>query len=493
MKLLFAILATAALLAAQFQLPERYRQAGELRWGSDAEGGAPFVYADPTQPTREIGFEVEIAAAMGEMLGVRMVRVQSGWLNLVEGLNRGDFDLIMNGLEPTPDRLPLVRFTRPYYVFQQQLAARADSGVTSLADCRGQRVGCLGASASHLVLQAHPELVTVVYEDPSRIYDEVENGRNFAALSDLPIALFYAPQHHGLALVGAPFGAYYYCIAVRQGEPELQRALDACVVQLLQSGQLERIYRKWGMWGPVEETLRDDRMASLLQGRLPGEEDVRPRFAWGPSLLLLLQGAAVTLGISVLAFLMAIVLGLCLALTRLYGPRAAQWAAITYIEVFRGTPVLVQLLFLYYGLGQIAWLPKLDAWHAGVLGLGLNYAAYEAEIYRGAIQGIPRGQNEAALALGFSGAGALRFVVLPQALRLSLAASTNDFIALFKDSAVVMVITVVELSKQYQMLASASGLHIVLGVVTCSMYLAMSLPLAWCARRFERALDRDRT
>lgn len=493
MKLLLAIAATAALLQAQIELPERYRAAGELRWGSDAEGGAPFVYVDPADPQREIGFEVELAAELSRVLGVRMRRVQSNWGELVQGLNRGDFDLIMNGLEPTADRLPHVRFTRPYYLFQQQLATAAGSTAVTLEDCDGQRVGCLGGSASDLVLKAHAGITTVVYEDPSRIYDEIANGRNFGALADLPIALFYAPKRAGVQLSGPAFGEFYYCIAVRQDEPGLQQALDAAVVQLRRDGALERIYRKWGMWNEAQQHLGDARMAKLLQGEVPGEEGAAARFAWGTAILLLLQGAAVTLGVSVAAFVLAVGLGLWLALTRLYGPPFLRWLAIVYIEVFRGTPVLVQLLFLYYGLSQIAWLPKLEAWQAGVLGLGLNYAAYEAEIYRGAINGIPRGQTEAALALGFSMPGVLRFVVLPQALRLSLAASTNDFIALFKDSAVVMVITVVELCKQYNMLASASNKHIALGLVTCALYLAMSLPLAWCARRFERSLDRDRT
>ncbi|HLQ38824.1 MAG TPA: ABC transporter substrate-binding protein/permease [Planctomycetota bacterium] len=492
MKCLVAMLAGAVLLPAQIELPARYRTAGVLRWASDAEGGAPFVYVDPADPQHEIGFEVELAAELAAVLGVRMVRTQTPWEHLVEGLNRGDFDLVMNGFEPTTDRLPQVRFTRPYYIFQQQLAAMAGSTTATLADCTGRRVGCLGGSASNLVLKQQPGIETVVYEDPSKIYVEIADGRNFAALADLPIAMFYAPQHPGVQLAGPPFGEFFYAIAVRKDEPELQRALDAGIVQLLRDGALERVYRKWGMWSAVEDRLREDRMASLLQGTVPGESAAAATFAWRPSLERMLAGAAVTAGISVAAFLVAIVLGLLLALTRLYGPRPLQWLAVAYIETFRGTPVLVQLLFLYYGLGQIPSLPKLEAWQAGILGLGLNYAAYEAEVYRGAIQGIPRGQVEAALALSLSGPLTLRFVVLPQALRLALPASTNDFIALFKDSSIVMVITVVELSKQYNMLASASGRHIALGLVTCALYLAMSLPLAFCARRFERALERDR-
>lgn len=213
-------------------------------------------------------------------------------------------------------------------------------------------------------------------------------------------------------------------------------------------------------------------------------------FDWGMAMALLGQGALRTFGISVVSFALAVLLGMAVALWRLHGPRPLRWLAVVYVELLRGTPILVQMLLLYYGLGSIEWL-QLGAVEAGVLGLALNYAAYEAEIYRGALLAIPRGQREAAMALGFTTAQMLRHVVVPQALRLSLAPSTNDFIALFKDSSIVMVITVVELTKQYQMLANQSGRFIVLGLVTSGLYLAMSLPLAFLARRWERAMERD--
>ena len=491
MRLLPVLWLLAASLPAQregapSELPSRYRAAGELRWGSDAEGGEPFVYADPADPTREVGFEVDLAEALGRRLGVRMVRVQTPWERLVEALDRDDCDVAMNGLEPTPDRKPLVRFARPYYLFQQQLVALTASPIATLDDCAGRRVGCLGLSASHLALQADEAVEPVVYEDPVKILEEVRNGRNAAALLDLPMAAAFLARFPELSAKGAPFGESFYAMAVRRTEPELQRALDAAALGLFESGELERICRKWGLWNEAQRRLGDADVAAAV-----AEPAAAVEFDWPAGLGLLAAGAARTVGISLLAFAIAAALGLCLCVARLYGPRWLRWAAVAYIEFFRGTPVLVQLLFLYYGLGQIPAL-QMPAWVAGVLGLGLNYAAYEAEVYRGAIAAVPRGQGEAALALGMGGALALRLVVLPQALRLSLPASTNDFVALFKDSSVVMVISVVELSKQYQMLASSTGSFLGLGAVTCALYLAMSLPLAWLARRFERRLDKDR-
>ena len=487
------LLLLAAAAAAQAPLPQRYLQAGVIRWGADAEGGAPFVYLDGQHPERgEVGFEVELAKALGEVLGVELRRVQAPYENLVQVLDRGDCDIVLNGFEPTPARRALVRFTRPYYIFQQQLSVGPQGrDVRSLSDLVGRRVGVLGQSRSHQLLLAQPGAEVIVYESSVTAYEDVVNGRNAAALADLPIARALRPLFPQLTDVGEPFDAFYYSIAVRRGEPELQRALDGAIGVLLANGTLERIYRAWDLWSPAEVQLGDAAVAATFAN--DGDADggtVAGKIDWGVALRLLGVGAVRTMSISCVAFAFAVGLGLLIALLRLHGPRPVRWCALAYVELLRGTPILVQMLLLYYGLGQIEGL-RLSAMQAGVLGLALNYAAYEAEIYRGALSAIPRAQREAAMALGLTTAQTLRRVVVPQALRLSLAPSTNDFIALFKDSSIVMVITVVELTKQYQMLANASGRFIVLGLVTSGFYLLMSLPLAYAARRFERRLDRD--
>ena len=129
---------------------------------------------------------------------------------------------------------------------------------------------------------------------------------------------------------------------------------------------------------------------------------------------------------------------------------------------------------------------RLPAFAAAVIGLGLNYAAYESEIYRAALQAIPRQQLEAARTLGLSEFQVLRLVRGPQALRLALAPMTNDFVALLKDSSLVSVITVVELTKQTAIYATNIGSWVVPGILCALIYLSLSLPLSRVARRLER-------
>ena len=167
----------------------------------------------------------------------------------------------------------------------------------------------------------------------------------------------------------------------------------------------------------------------------------------------------------------------------MYGPAPIRAALGFYVEVVRGTPVLLQLFVLYYGIASVVRLP---AFAAALLGLGLNYAAYESEIYRAALEAVPAGQIEAARVLGFSEAQILRLIRGPQAFRLALAPMTNDFVALLKDSSLVSVLTVMELTKQTQIFAANIGSWVIPGALCAAMYLVLSLPLSAAARRLER-------
>ena len=215
---------------------------------------------------------------------------------------------------------------------------------------------------------------------------------------------------------------------------------------------------------------------------------------WTPAVYLpqLLEGASVTILITVLSFLLAVALGLPIALMRLYAPAPFRWLAIGYVEFFRGIPVLLLLFFLYFGLPVFAqqvglpWSLRLEPLHAAILGFGLNYAAYEAEIYRAGISAIPLGQWEAAASLSMPHRLTFRRIILPQAIRIILPPMTNDFIALFKDTSIVSIIAVEELSKKYQILAKSSLKYMEIGLATALLYLVMSVPLGYLSRCLEK-------
>src|SRR4029079_1133773 len=189
----------------------------------------------------------------------------------------------------------------------------------------------------------------------------------------------------------------------------------------------------------------------------------------------LLKASVITIVLSCAAMALAIFVGVLIASGRVYGNALVRTVLTAYVEVVRGTPVLLQLFVLYYGLSAVIRLP---AFVAALLGLGLNYAAYESEIYRGALEAVPRGQLEAARTLGLTEMQVLRLVRGPQAFRLALPPLTNDFVALLKDSSLVSVITVIELTKQTQIFAANIGSWVIPGALCAVLYLAMSLPLS---------------
>jgi polar amino acid transport system substrate-binding protein len=457
---------------------DEIRSRGTLRWGGDPSGGAPYVYADPAEPNRYIGFDVEVAELIAREIGVKPEFAAADWESLLPSLNRREFDVIIDGFEPTPDRKREILFSVPYYIFRQQLTARSsDTSIVDLVSCRGKRVGTLVNTAASRFL-ASMGFTASEYDNPVAAYSDLELNRIDAVLLDRPIAVFYAHPNPALRDAGKPFQEGLYSVGIRRGDDSLRMAIDAAINRLIDNGSLRRVFEKWQMWDPEQIHIKDFEAIDQKQ--------VDVKFNWSDGFNKLLAAALVTIGIAVLAMAVAIALGLVLAIVEMLGPAWLRAIVIAYIEVFRGTPVLVQLLFLYFGLPVIGI--TMPNWLTAIIGLGLNYAAYESQVYRGAFEAVPHGQHEAAEVLGMTRSLALRRIILPQTFRIALPSMTNDFISLFKDTSTAFAISVWELATAYRELANASQKFLLLGAVTALIYFAMSYPLSLLARRLEHWL-----
>ncbi len=199
----------------------------------------------------------------------------------------------------------------------------------------------------------------------------------------------------------------------------------------------------------------------------------------------LLHAARLTVEFSILGEFFGILIGLTLALMRLSRLRAIRAPAVLYVDIFRGTPLLVQLMFIYFGLPYVGI--TLSPFMSGVIGLSLNSGAYVAEIFRAGIQSIHRGQMEAARSLGMTATQAMLYVILPQAFRRVIPPLTNEFVALIKDSSLLSVLTVMEMAYASRLYASATY-NITPYTLAAAMYLLMTIPLAKLADRLERRL-----
>lgn len=464
------------------------RKAGQLVYGSDKEGGGPYAYPDPKAPREVTGFEVELMNELAKELGVRAEFAQGPWDRLLKVLDTGRVDVVVNGYEWTESRARDYLATRPYYVYQLQLMAKRGGPIRSWADIerpnpeqRRWRIGVLSSSAADTFARESggANVDVLAFDGATDAMTAVRNGQIDATLQDLPAALFYRDRFPALELAGPPVGHGYYVIFARKDDEPLQRELDRALGRLIESGSLRSLYQRYGLWNEAQ-----DELAGWTGAKFVTTGSGPPR---GLAMLwqyrtLLVDAALMTILLSVTSMPLAMAIGLFVALGRLYGPAFLRMILSAYVELLRGTPLMLQLFILFY-------LLKLPPLVAGIGGLAINYSAYEAEIYRAGLQAIPVGQMEAALALGMSRRMALRRVIVPQAVRIVIPPVTNDFIALFKDTSVCSAITLVELTKQYSILGNSTGGWVEFAAATAILYMGMSLPLSWFSRWSERRLD----
>ena len=429
-----------------------------------------------------MGFDVEVAQLLAAGLERTPRFIQVGFTSIDAAAARGDFDVGLSGIEDSPPRRARLAVTVPYYEFREVLTVRSSDTdkYRSLSDLRGHRVATLGATLAYDLLvdaQGRDGIIPVTYEDDVHPYSDLVLGRVDAVVLD---AILASRGGHYVGILGP-------------GQTTLRDRMNAVLRDAMRDGRLEAIFKRWDVWNEDQprlyaRVLADASQYPVAASSLAASGTVAAATVWQAAtryLPALLRAAVITVILSCLSMALAVVIGALIASGRVYGAAPLRVALTGYVEIIRGTPLLLQLFVLYFGLAAFVQLP---AFIAALLGLGLNYAAYESEIYRGALEAVPPGQLDAARTLGFSERQILVLVRAPQAFRLALAPMTNDFVALLKDSSLVSVITVVELTKETSIFAANIGSWVVPGMMCAAIYLAMSLPLARIARRIERRL-----
>lgn len=518
----FLRLLTVALFLLSFAQAARadqladLRARGKLSWCADQEGGGPYVFPREDDPNQVTGFEFDLAAKLAEYLKVEPEFVQGQWDKLPDMVRTKKCDVIINGYEFTPERLDVMEATIPYYVYGLQLMVRKGDPTWKTWDNLGKpqngvkaKIGVLVGSAAETTMRefcgASDEKCEVVnYDGNTDSMREVETGKLDATLQDTPIASFYSPRFPGLQFTGDPVGHGYYVMYVGDGEMALRDALSEAIVLMVRNGDLEAIYRKYGIWDAAQAELTSIAdngkfygfhkavEAEVVKHEMPKEEVVKTearKHGWVVFQtygMVMLESAGMTILLSFGSFPIAIFVGLLIAVGRLYGPGWLRLPLTAYVEFLRGTPLMLQLYFIFFLLPEVGI--TIPAFWTGILGLAINYSAYESEIYRAGLQAIPGGQMEAALSLGMSRGQALQRIIVPQAVRIVIPPVVNDFIALFKDTSVVSVVTIVELTKRFSVLSMSTQATIEMMIMCAGLYLAMSYPMSLVARRIEKRL-----
>ncbi len=427
----------------------------------------PFSYYD--EKGELAGFDVDVSREIARRLHRESRIVATEWDGILAGLLAGKYDAIIGSMAITPEREKQVRFSRPYYQSGAQLFVHRDNPdkIYSIADCAGKRIGVvLGETYQRYLEKNCPEVEVVTFKSTVEIFEMLEQHRLAGFVTDRLVGSWQIKQADRPFV---PVGPLLYTerigIPVRRDEAALCKEINAALTAMEKDGTRKRLFdRYFGIAGTTSagsgEMTLTTKAVKLLKG-------------FGVTLLIAFLSVAI-------GFLLAVPAGVLLT------AREGAWkipAALArmFIDFIRGTPVLIQLLFVWLGLG-------LRPFPAAILTLGVCTMAYMAEAVRAGLISVDSGQNLAARALGLSVIDRFRFIIWPQAFRIALPSLMNSAVALIKDTALVSVISIPELIREAQSIISVTFEPGKYYLIAALMFFAVTFPLMKLAGRIEKRI-----
>ena len=453
------------------------------------------VGTDPTFPPFELrnastgkisGFDVELIEAIGKESGHSIDWIPLPFDGLVPALQSSTIDMAISAITITPERAKAIDFSRPYFKASQAIVVRdANKSIASVSDLKNRKIAVQIGTTGADEARAIPGASVISFDSTPTALQELANGNADAVLSDKPAILYAINEANltGLRVTGEHQGTDVYGIALPTGSPNT-RIVNQGLEKLIKTGRYAEIYRTW--FGADPPSLPE------LAPSLSRSVSTTSRLDYKNVFRNLLKGAGVTLMLTFLSFCFGLQGGVLLALLLRSGWKVASVTARLYIDFFRGTPMLVQLFLVYFGIPAIfssLEVPfTLNRMVAAVAALSLNVAAYLAETLRSGIDSIDRGQWEAADALGFNPRGRMWFVIAPQALRRVMPPLSNEFVTLIKDTSLAAVIGFDELFRQGQLIVATTYRAFEIYIAVAIVYLVMTSVAAYAFRWLERRL-----
>jgi cystine transport system permease protein len=448
----------------------------------------PFTYRDP-DTDQLTGFDIEVMKAVGKKAGWDVRFVQAPFDSLFPALDSGRIDVIANQVTINPERKARYLFSTPYTFSHGVIVTAKDTDdITTLADLKGRTTA--QTSSSNWAQVARDAGAKVQYvQDFGPGVELLLQGRVDAIVNDNIAVLDYLASSgtKGVKIAGdAGSETLKQALAFRQADPALRKQADIALAALAKNGTLAQISRRYfGADVTVEKTSAGATAKGSDTGR--STTQVLQDTAW-PMLRGLLQG---TIPLTIVCFVLGLAIALAAALARLSSIRVLDWAARAFISVIRGTPLLVQLFIVFFGLGQVGI--KLDPYVAAGIAFSLNVGGYAAEILRAAILSVPRGQYEAATVIGMEYWQGLRRIVLPQAARIAVPPLSNTLLSLVKDTSLASLVLVPELFHEAQVAAALSTEYLPLYALAALYYWVVCYVITLAQGPLERRLSRYAT
>lgn len=444
----------------------------------------PFTYRDPE--SKELtGFDVEVVRAIAEEAGWDVRFVEAPFDSLFPALDSGRLDVIANQVTINDERKARYLFSTPYTYSRGVIVTAADTDdITTLADLEGRTAAQTASSNWAQVAKGAGATVKYV-QDFGPGVELVAQGRVDAIVNDNIAVLDYlATSGNDQVKIAGNAGdeVLEQALAFTKAEPELQQEADAAIRTLTDDGTLAKISEKYFGADVTQREGSGDVEVEASDARTRWE--VLQDTAW-PMLQGTLKG---TIPLTLISFTAGLVIAVAMALARLSSIRPLDWLARIYISIIRGTPLLVQLFIVFFGLGQIGL--KFDPFVAACIAFSLNVGGYAAEIVRASILSVPRGQYEAATVIGMDYWQSMRRIVLPQATRIAVPPLSNSLLSLIKDSALASLVLVPELFREAQITAANTFEYLPLYTMAALYYWVLCYLVSLAQGPLERRLSR---
>ena len=426
----------------------------------------PFSYHQGNKLT---GYDVEFMEALGRKAGVRIQFVEVPWDSMFAALSSGRIDVVANQVTKNPEREGLYDLSTPYIeTTGVVVVAEDDDSVKKLSDIKGKRAGQNLTSNWAETAKANGAQVVGVDSMDKAIQNLRQGSVDVVVNDKLAVRNFLATTDNpGVKIVAETDDKSESVLAARKNSGYMP-ALNKGINELRADGTSQRLYDKY--FNPKAEPITDWKMI---------RENAWP-MAWA--------AIKVTIPLTIISFVIGLIIALGVAIARMSTNPLAFLPARLFISIFRGIPVLVLLLLIYFGLPQFGW--KLAPLTAAVIGFSLNVAGYGAEIIRAAIQSVPRGQWEAARTIGMDHRTTLRRVIIPQAARTAVPPLSNTLIDLVKSTSLASAILVVELLRQAQIAAAPTFKFFTLYSLAALYYWLISVVLSFFQARIEKRVSR---
>ncbi|GAA1842614.1 ABC transporter substrate-binding protein/permease [Microlunatus capsulatus] len=476
-------LAAACSAGAPRSTLDEVRDSGVLRVGTEGTY-TPFSYHDPTTGALT-GYDVEVITAVAGKLGAEPEFVEAPFDALFASLVSDRFDVVANQVTRNPEREAQYALSQGYTYSQGVIITRADDdSITGLADLRGKTTAQSSTSNwAGVAEEAGAEVEAV--EGFTQAVTLVKQQRVDATVNDNLAALEYFTTTGDTAVkVAAETGdTSEQVLAMRQDDTELRDAVNGALADLSADGTLASISDRY---------FGEDVSTGTADAAQPSQQPVVTQTTWelvkasaGP---MALAAVKATIPLTVISFVVGLAIALVVALMRLSSVPVLAQVARVYISLIRGTPLLVQLFLIFYGLPGLGL--TFNPFTAAVIAFSLNVGGYAAEVIRSAILSVPRGQWEAASTIGMGYTTTLRRVILPQAARTAVPPLSNTLISLVKDTSLASVVLVTELLRVAQVAAAPTFQFFALYGVAALYYWLICLVLSFGQQRLEHRLER---